>query len=110
MRLAHGTAASQDRTFRSRTAACGRLSPGRARSRGACGHREGLAWAAGHAGRREALKACYRGLLPLGERKSIEPIAARLPPHRVEPVWQSLHHLLAQALWSAEAVLAAVQR
>jgi SRSO17 transposase len=47
-------------------------------------------------------------LLP-SERKSIEPMAARLHPERVQAARQSLHHLVAKAPWSDEAVLAAVR-
>jgi SRSO17 transposase len=43
-------------------------------------------------------------LLP-GERKSIEPMAARLNPHRVQATRQSLHHLMAKASWSDQALL-----
>jgi len=35
-------------------------------------------------------------LLP-GERKSVEPMAARLHPERVQAARQSLHHLVAKA-------------
>jgi SRSO17 transposase len=43
-------------------------------------------------------------LLP-GERKSIEPMAARLNPHNVQATRQSLHHLVAKAPWSDQALL-----
>jgi SRSO17 transposase len=43
-------------------------------------------------------------LLP-GERKSIEPMAARLDPANVQPMRQSLHHLVAKAPWRDEALL-----
>ena len=45
-------------------------------------------------------------LLP-GERKSIEPMAARLDPTHVQAKHQSLHHVVAQADWDDAAVLAA---
>jgi len=51
------------------------------------------------------LKNYCKGLLLPGERKSIEPMAARLDPVRVEPMRQSLHHLVAQAPWSDDAIL-----
>jgi SRSO17 transposase len=43
-------------------------------------------------------------LLP-GERKSVEPMAARLAPDNVRRMHQSLHHLVADAAWSDEALL-----
>jgi SRSO17 transposase len=43
---------------------------------------EGLAKAAGH--REEPLEDSCRGLLLPGERKSVEPMAARLHPERVQ--------------------------
>jgi len=71
---------------------------------------EGLARAAGHADRHQPLKDYCRGLLLPGERKSVEPMAARLRPDRVQATRQSLHHFVAQSPWSDEAVLAAVRR
>jgi SRSO17 transposase len=47
-------------------------------------------------------------LLP-GERKSVEPMAARLAPDNVRRTHQSLHHLVADAPWSDEAVLGSVR-
>jgi len=69
---------------------------------------EGLAKAAGHRDRQEPLKDYCRGLRLPGERKSIEPIAARQHPERLQAARQSLHHLMAKAPWSEEAVPAAV--
>src|SRR6185437_14964191 len=46
-----------------------------------------------------------KGLLLPGERKSIEPMAARLDPDNVQPMRQSLHHLVAKAPWSDETLL-----
>ena len=66
---------------------------------------EGLAEAAGHADRNLPLKNYCTGLLLPGERKSIEPMAARLAHDNVERMHQSLHHLVADAPWSDEAVL-----
>ena len=63
----------------------------------------------GHVGRAEPARAYCRGLLLPGERKSIEPMAARLAPERVQAAHQSLHHVVARADWSDEAVLAAVR-
>ena len=66
---------------------------------------EGLANAAGHEDRHAPLKSYCKGLLLPGERKSIEPMAARLDPENVQPMRQSLHHLVAKAPWSDEAML-----
>jgi SRSO17 transposase len=66
---------------------------------------EGLAEAAGHADRHVPLKNYCTGLLLPGERKSVEPMAARLDHDHVERMHQSLHHLVADAAWSDEAVL-----
>jgi SRSO17 transposase len=66
---------------------------------------EGLAEAAGHADRNVPLKNYCTGLLLPGERKSVEPIAARLDPDHVRSMHQSLHHVVADAPWSDEAVL-----
>jgi SRSO17 transposase len=66
---------------------------------------EGLAKAAGHADRVTPLKAYCAGLLLPGERKSVEPMAARLAPDNVRRMHQSLHHLVADAPWSDAAVL-----
>lgn len=51
------------------------------------------------------LKNYCKGLLLPGERKSIEPMAARLAADSVQPMRQSLHHLVAKAPWSDQAVL-----
>lgn len=69
----------------------------------------GLAQAAGHADREGPLKAYCTGLLLPGERKSVEPMAARLAPDNVRQTHQSLHHLVADAPWSDEAVLQGVR-
>jgi SRSO17 transposase len=70
---------------------------------------EGLATAAGHEDRHGPLKNYCKGLLLPGERKSVEPIAARLDPDSVQAMRQSLHHLVAKAPWSDEAVLRQVR-
>jgi SRSO17 transposase len=70
---------------------------------------EGLAIAAGHEDRQAPLKSYCKGLLLPGERKSIEPMAARLDPANVQPMRQSLHHLVANAPWSDEALLEQVR-
>src|SRR5690242_18878468 len=62
----------------------------------------------GHADRIDPLRPyCTRLLLP-GERKSIEPMAARLDPRHVHRTHQSLHHFVAKAPWDDPAVLTAV--
>src|ERR1700685_1480401 len=70
---------------------------------------EGLAKAAGHEDRQEPLKNYCKGLLLPGERKSIEPMAARLDPDNVQPMRQSLHHLVAKATWSDDILLEEVR-
>jgi SRSO17 transposase len=70
---------------------------------------EGLAKAAGHADRIGPLKSYCTGLLLPGERKSVEPMAARLAPDRVGQMHQSLHHLVADAPWEDEAVMRQVR-
>src|SRR5215217_7440007 len=69
----------------------------------------GLAQAAGHADRAMPLKMYCAGLLLPGERKSVEPMAARLAPENVRRMHQSLHHVVADAPWSDEAVLRQVR-
>lgn len=68
-----------------------------------------LADAMGHADRREPFRLYTTGLLLPGERKSVEPMAARVDPQRVRSRHQSLHHFVADADWSDAAVLAAVR-
>ena len=63
----------------------------------------------GHADRTGPAQAYCMGLLLPGERKSVEPMAARLAPDRVQVMHQSLHHLVAKADWSDEAVLDVVR-
>ena len=70
---------------------------------------DGLANAAGHEDRHTPLKNYCKGLLLPGERKSIEPMAARLDHANVEAMRQSLHHLVARAPWSDEALLEQVR-
>jgi SRSO17 transposase len=70
---------------------------------------EGLAKAAGHADRIAPLKSYCTGLVLPGERKSVEPMAARLAPDRVGQMHQSLHHLVADAPWDDEAVMRQVR-
>src|SRR5690349_15530072 len=63
----------------------------------------------GHADRRVPLRAYTTGLLLPGERKSAEPMAARVDPARVGAAHQSLHHFVAKAAWDDDALLAAVR-
>ena len=71
---------------------------------------DALASALGHADREEPFRSYCIGLLLDGDRKSIEPMAARLDPERVQAKHQSLHHFVAQAAWSDTALLEAVHR
>ena len=70
---------------------------------------DAIAGVLGHVGRVAAAQAYCTGLLLPGERKSIEPMAARLDPTHVQAKHQSLHHVVAQAAWDDAAVLAAVR-
>jgi SRSO17 transposase len=63
----------------------------------------------GHADRRGPLRAYATGLLLPGERKSVEPMAARVDPARVGAAHQSLHHFVARAPWDDAALLRAVR-
>jgi hypothetical protein len=54
----------------------------------------------GHADRAAPFQSYCTGLLLPGERKSVEPMAARLAPDNVCRAHQSLHHLVADAPWS----------
>ena len=71
---------------------------------------DGLAQAAGHADRHGPLKKYCKGLLLPGERKSVEPMAARLGGNDVRRMHQSLHHVVAVAPWSDEKILADVRQ
>jgi SRSO17 transposase len=66
---------------------------------------ERLALALGHADRREPLRAYLTGLCLPGDRKSIEPMAARVDPRHVRARHQSMHHFVANAPWEATAIL-----
>lgn len=63
----------------------------------------------GHADRRAPFRSYCAGLLLPGARKSVEPMAARMEPGRVQAAHQSLHHFVAKSEWSDEAVLGAVR-
>lgn len=68
-----------------------------------------LAQAAGHADRNVPLRNYCTGLLLDGERKSVEPMAARLAPDNVQRMHESLHHFVAQSPWSDAAMLRQVR-
>lgn len=64
-----------------------------------------LAEAVGHADRQEPLRAYLTGLLLSGERKSIEPMAAKIDPLHVRARHQSMHHFVANAPWEEQEVM-----
>ena len=68
-----------------------------------------LADVLGHADRKGRLVGYCTGLLLPGERKSVEPMAARLDPAQVPSLHQALHHFVATSPWHDDAVLAAVR-
>src|SRR5215212_8182311 len=70
----------------------------------------GIVSVLGHASREASARAYCTGLLLPDERKSIEPMAARIAPAAVQAKHQSLHHVVAKAAWDDAAVLAAVRR
>lgn len=70
---------------------------------------ESLAAALGHADRVAPMKAYCTGLMLPGDRKSVEPMAARVEPGRVQAAHQSLHHFVAKADWSDDAVMETVR-
>src|SRR6202041_1431280 len=70
---------------------------------------DGLAKAAGHEDRQAPLKSYCKGLLLPGERKSIEPMAARLDADNTQRMRQSLHHLVAKAPWNDDVLLEQVR-
>jgi SRSO17 transposase len=65
-----------------------------------------LAVAVGHADRHAPLAAYLTGLLLPGERKSVEPMAAKLDPRHVSRAHQAMHHFVANAPWEARELLA----
>jgi SRSO17 transposase len=72
-------------------------------------HVERLGGVLGHADRRGPLRAYATGLPLPGERKSVEPMAARVDPSRVGAAHPSLHHFVAEAAWDDAALLKAVR-
>src|SRR3982074_3516033 len=69
----------------------------------------GLAGVIGHADRAGPLRDYCTGLMLPGERKSVEPMAARTAPARTAAQHQSLLHFVGIATWSDERVLAKVR-
>ena len=65
-----------------------------------------LGEAIGHADRHDPLRAYLTGLLLSGERKSVEPMAARIDPRHVSARHQSMHHFVASAPWNERTALA----
>jgi SRSO17 transposase len=70
---------------------------------------EGLASVIGHADRIGPLCDYCTGLVLPGERKSVEPMAAKTAPQRMRAQHQSLLHFVGVAEWSDERVLAKVR-
>ena len=70
---------------------------------------DAIAAVVGHSRRAAAARAYCTGLLLPGERKSVEPMAARVDPSRVGAAHQSLHHVVAKAEWDDAALLRAVR-
>ena len=71
---------------------------------------DGLTQAAGHADRVVPIENYTKGLMLPIELKSVEPMAARLAPGNVRQMHQSLHHIVADAAWSDDALLKQVRR
>jgi SRSO17 transposase len=70
---------------------------------------EHLSGAVGHADRHEPLAGYCTGLLLPGDRKSVEPMAARIAPGKVGAKHQSLHHFVATAPWDEARLLTSVR-
>src|SRR6059058_2975375 len=69
----------------------------------------GLGSVIGHVERTRPLRDYCTGLMLPGERKSVEPMAARTAPARTAAQHQSLLHFVGNAAWSDEEVLAKVR-
>jgi SRSO17 transposase len=63
----------------------------------------------GHVDRIIPLRNYCTGLLLDGDRKSVEPMAARLAPDRVQGMHESLHHFVAQSPWNDADMLGQVR-
>lgn len=70
---------------------------------------EGLGSVIGHADRTGPLRHYCTGLMLPGERKSVEPMAARTAPARTAAQHQSLLHFVGNATWSDGGVLSKVR-
>jgi SRSO17 transposase len=70
---------------------------------------DGLSSVLGHADRNGPLRDYCTGLILPGERKSVEPMAAKTAPARTAAQHQSLLHFVGIATWSDEDVLAKVR-
>jgi SRSO17 transposase len=70
---------------------------------------EAIAAVLGDVRRAASARAYCTGLLLPGERKSVEPMAARIEPTRVQAKHQSMHHVVAKAEWDDAALLRAVR-
>jgi SRSO17 transposase len=83
-----------------------RQGPGEARF---AAYLEATAAVLGDVRRAASARAYCTGLLLPGERKSVEPMAARIEPARVQAKHQSMHHVVAKAEWDDVALLRAVR-
>lgn len=70
---------------------------------------DGLSSVIGHVRRTRQLRDYCTGLVLPGERKSVEPMAARTAPERTAAQHQSLLHFVGNACWSDADVLAKVR-
>ncbi len=70
---------------------------------------EDLSGCLGHADRVAPMRSYCTGLLLPGDRKSVEPMAARLRPDRTSAEHQSLLHFVGQSSWDEKALLRAVR-
>jgi SRSO17 transposase len=71
---------------------------------------EHLSACLGHADRVVPFRSYCTGLLLPGDRKSVEPMAARLSPARTSAAHQSLLHFVGQSPWDETALLGAVRQ
>src|SRR3982075_3126531 len=86
---------------------------GRGRAKGIesrfLGYVQGLGSVIGHADRVQPLHDYCLGLMVARGRKSVEPMAAHIAPHRASAQHQSMLHFVGVARWSDEKVLAKVR-
>ncbi|HKR43426.1 MAG TPA: IS701 family transposase [Paraburkholderia sp.] len=71
---------------------------------------EHLCNAIGHSDRCAGLVGYCRGLMLPIARKSVEPLAAHIEPHRVSARHQSLHHFVSKSEWSDAALTEQIRR